>query len=83
MAILATDGSGREALDLLREARRDYPDAVNTGLAIAFEDMIETGLDAACLAVREHIAANAAAFQSVWEYGYANPAFDAERVCPF
>ncbi len=83
LAILATEGSEREALDALGQARRDYPDAVNTGLAIAFEDAQEAGVQAGCLAVREHIAANLDAFQSVWEYGYANPAFDAERICPF
>ena len=83
LSILATDGNAGVALDVLAQARLDYPDAVNTGLALAFEDAPDVGVAVACQAVREHIAANADAFQAVWEYGYANPAFDAERVCPF
>ncbi len=83
LAILATDSDGQEALDLLAQARNDYPDAVNTGLAIALEDAHEIGVPAGCLAVREHIEANLDDFQAVWEYGYTNPAFDAERICPF
>ena len=83
LAILATDGSGRLALDILAQARRDYPDAVNTGLVVAFQGAYYGDIQAGCLAVREHIAANLDAFQSVWEYGYANPAFDAQRICPF
>ena len=39
-------------------------------------------LHGACLAVRDRITANLDGFQAVWEYGYADPTFDAENGLP-
>ena len=63
----------------------DYAGTGNVGLIEAFQ----RGYDATgnypggCLAVTEHINANLDAFLGVWEYGYANPLFETEAVCPF
>ncbi len=58
---------------------------LNNTLSTTFAPAYEASgdLHTACLAVRNHIAANEGAFYDIWQYGYANPEFNAENVCPF
>ncbi|MEX0786441.1 MAG: hypothetical protein WD939_07390 [Dehalococcoidia bacterium] len=84
LALLA-GGAAREANDALAQARLDYADTLNVGLVAAFQGAydVSDNLHAGCLAVRDHIDANAAAFEEAWYYGYSNPEWDAAGVCPF
>ena len=82
---LAAGGSQADAIAALEQPLAAYAGTVNVGLgevfAVAYSNAGD--LHVACLAVRDHITANLDGFQAVWEYGYANPTFDAENVCPF
>ena len=73
----------KESLDF-RPPSRDLG-ILNNTLSTTFAPAYEASgdLHGACLAVRDHITANLDSFQAIWEYGYANPTFDAEDVCPF
>jgi hypothetical protein len=92
LATLAGGGSGRQANDLLARARRDFPAAVNSGLVLAFQDAYTepadpadrlSALASACLAVREQIDEDREAYELFWDFGYSNPPFDAQKMCPF
>jgi hypothetical protein len=37
----------------------------------------------ACAAVKSFIADNLSLLQAFWDYGYSNPTFNADAVCPF
>ena len=82
---LAGGGSSAEPIAALEQSLGEYAGTVNVGLGDVFAATFANagGLHGACLAVRDHISANLDSFQAVWEYGYANPTFDAENVCPF
>lgn len=85
LALLAGGGSSSEALGALAQARLDYAGTLNIGLIAAFQGAydVSDNLQAGCVALREHIDANAAAFEEAWYYGYSNPEWDATQVCPF
>lgn len=40
-------------------------------------------ISAGCAAVRDDIFLNLAEYQAFWDFGYANPEFDPDSVCPF
>ena len=79
------EGDSEAAALALEQGLVDYAGTVNAGLIKAFQRgyAASANYQGGCLAVREHIDANLDAFQSAWEYGYGNPLFDVERVCPF
>lgn len=84
---LAQLSAGDEAAGLasLQQSVDDYPDALNAGLADAFLPAYNTTSDihSGCLAVRDYVDANLDDLQIFWDFGYSNPAFDAESVCPY
>lgn len=82
---LAGGGSSAEPIAALEQSLGEYVGTVNIGLGEVFAATFANagGLHGACLAVRDYIAGTLDSFRAVWEYGYANPAFDAENVCPF
>ncbi len=77
--------SEADALAALEQGLVDYAGTVNAGLIDAFQQgyAASGNYQGGCLAVTEQINANLDAFLGVWEYGYANPPFEPERVCPF
>ncbi len=79
------EGDTESALAALEQGLVDYAGMVNAGLIEAFQRgyAASDNYQGGCLAVREHIDANLDDFQTAWEYGYSNPPFDPERVCPF
>ncbi len=82
---------GNETLGLtsMQRALDLYPDTLNSGLADSFVSAYDVSEDLgiACAAVRDHVGATSDdtfdAFQLFWDFGFANPPFDAEVVCPF
>ncbi len=85
VALLVGGGSEGEALAELDRATSEFSEAINASLAEMFREGYDASADlsAGCLAVRDHVAANVDRFREVWEYGYANPAFDPDALCPF
>ena len=85
VALLAGGGSESEALAALERATSEFSEAINASLAEIFREGYDASADlsASCLAVRNYVAGNIDRFREVWEYGYANPAFDPDTLCPF
>lgn len=73
------------SIPLLQQASGNYPGSLNAELAGAFlTQYLATGdVTASCAAARDFANTYIDLFTTVWDYGYANPGFDANAVCPF
>ncbi len=88
---LANLALGNETVGLtsMQAALDLHPGTLNSGLADSFLSAYDAteDLESACAAVREHVEATSDntfdAFQLFWDFGYANPPFESEAVCPF
>jgi hypothetical protein len=62
-----------------------YTGTLNRQLAGAFEAgfAAKGEVSVGCSAVREDVQANVAEYTQFWDFGYGNPPFDPNTVCPF
>lgn len=62
-----------------------YTGTLNRQLAGAFEAgfAAKGEVSVGCGAVREDVKANVAEYTQFWDFGYSNPPFDPDTVCPF
>ena len=82
---LAQKGDSAAALTALDEAIAAEPDALHSQLAARFRQGYAKvkHVSPGCAAARDFVQANLAAFAALWDYGYANPEFDPDALCPF
>ena len=82
---IAAGGLQADALAALEQSVGEYAGTLNIGLAEVFAATYTNAgsLHGACLGVRDYISGTLDSFRAVWAYGYANPTFDTENVCPF
>jgi hypothetical protein len=84
---LAYIASGRDrllALTTLNAAIANHPGTRHAEAAAIFRDAWPPGTTprAACAPVIAYARANLEAFRLIWDYGYANPEFTPEQLCP-
>jgi hypothetical protein len=81
-AILEDKAAALAALDAAVAAD---PVALHSELATRFrQGYTKVGhVSAGCAAARDFVRANREAFAQLWDYGYANPEFDPDFLCPF
>ncbi len=77
-------GDSTTASQAMDGAINGYPGTLDARAAAAFRDAFALTGDhsAACDAVTAFATENLDVFRAVWYYGYANPEFDAESLCP-
>ena len=75
----------RESERLPRPAPISHPQTLHDQLAASFKAAFNAkgSVSVGCSAVRDDIAANLAEYQAFWDFGYGNPPFDADTICPF
>lgn len=84
LSLLAAGEPPADALAALDAAVAGYPGTYHGALAETFRDsyLARGDIPAACQAARDYAAANLDVFTAIWDYGYANPAFDLVLLCP-
>jgi hypothetical protein len=82
---MALGGAAVEAGQSLDAAVDGYPGSLHGEMARAFRDAWLPAGDATagCRAADAYVQANLDAFQEFWYFGYGNPEFDPQRLCPF
>jgi tetratricopeptide (TPR) repeat protein len=82
---LAQKGDSAAALTALDEAVAAEPDALHSQMAARFRQGYAKvkHTSPGCAAARDFVQANLDAFAALWDYGYANPEFDPDALCPF
>lgn len=82
--VKAVQGDGNGALSALDTAIAADPDALHSEMAAQFRLGYKKvrHVSAGCAAARDFIAKHLDAFTTLWDYGYANPAFQPEALCP-
>ena len=85
LALLLAGGDATKANGYFDRARSYRPQTLHDQLAGSFEAGYgaKGSISVGCAAVRDDIAANLAEYQAFWDFGYANPPFAADTVCPF
>lgn len=85
LTYMASGGAAAEAAQSLDAAISSYPGSLHGAMARAFRDAWLPAGDttAGCRAADAYVQANLDAFQEFWYFGYGNPEFDPERMCPF
>jgi hypothetical protein len=80
-----TTGADAQGLAYVQQAVDEYGGSLHGDLAGAFITSYQTDgeLSLACAAVEAFIAGNLELLQAFWEYGYGNPTFNPDAVCPF
>ncbi|MBI1885835.1 MAG: hypothetical protein HYS09_05940 [Chloroflexi bacterium] len=78
-------GNKADALAALDDAIAAAPETLHGKMTVRFrQGYAKVGVVASgCIAARDFIAGHLEGFANAWDYGYANPEFDAEAVCPF
>ena len=61
----------------------DFALVLRQSLAYGRRTALWSSIGIGCAAVRDDIAANLAEYQAFWDFGYGNPPFDADAICPF
>jgi hypothetical protein len=81
---MAVQGDTDGALAALDAAVAADPEALHSQLSDRFrQGYARVGhVSAGCGAARDFVEGNLDAFSALWEYGYANPVFRAEALCP-
>jgi hypothetical protein len=84
LAVLAEGGDAARANGYLDRAEA-YPETLHAQLAGAFQAGFEakSEISVGCSAVRDDLGANAAEYAAFWDFGFANPSFAPNTVCPF
>lgn len=85
LAHVALGGSTAEAAQSLDDAVEANPGSLHGEIARAFRDAWTPMGDATagCQAADSYVQANLEAFEEFWYFGYGNPEFDPDRLCPF
>ena len=85
VALAEAGGDSAKITSYLDRARAYQPQTLHAQLAASFEAAYNAkgSVSVGCAAVRDDISANLAEYQAFWNFGYANPPFDAATVCPF
>jgi len=85
LAELVKSGGDRGTAEGYLQRADGYKDTLNRQLAGAFEAAYAAKgeVSVGCGAVQEDIQANLSEYQQFWDFGYGNPAFDPNAVCPF
>ncbi len=85
LALLLAGGDTAKANAYFDRARSYQPQTLHDQLAGSFKAgyAAKGSVSVGCAAVRDDIAANLAEYQAFWDFGYANPPFDADTICPF
>ena len=85
LAVLLAGGDTAKANTYLDRARSYHPQTLHDQLAGSFKAGYgaKGSISVGCAAVRDDVAANLAEYQAFWDFGYANPPFDADTICPF
>ncbi len=83
-------GDVRAASDAIEQTIASYPVSLHGKAAVVFRNAagltqvgVNSDLSTACRAVAEFARQNLERFEEVWYYGYANPEFRPEALCPF
>jgi len=78
-------GAGAQGLAYAQQAVDHYGGNLHGDLAGAFLASYQSSndLSVACAAVDAFVADNLNLLQAFWEYGYSNPTFNPDAVCPF
>jgi hypothetical protein len=84
LAEVAGGGDAAKAQALFARANA-YAGTLNHQLAGSFAAAFaaKANISGGCAAVRDDIAANLAEYTAFWDFGYGNPPFDPDAVCPF
>jgi hypothetical protein len=85
LAVLLAGGDPAKADGYLDRARGYTPQTLHDQLAGSFKAGYHAkgSVSVGCAAVRDDIAANLSEYQAFWNFGYGNPPFDADAICPF
>lgn len=85
LAHLLAGGDAATANGYFDRAKSYQPQTLHDQLAGSFKAGYNAkgSIGVGCAAVRDDIAANLAEYQAFWDFGYGNPPFDADAVCPF
>ena len=85
LAVLLAGGDTTKANAYFDRARSYRPQTLHDQLAGSFKAgyAAKGSISVGCAAVRDDIAANLAEYQAFWDFGYANPPFAADTICPF
>jgi hypothetical protein len=85
LAHLLGGGDAATANGYFDRARGYHPQTLHDQLAGSFKAgyAAKGSVSIGCAAVRDDIAANLAEYQAFWDFGYGNPPFDADAICPF
>jgi hypothetical protein len=84
LAVLLANGERVTAIGYLDRAKA-YANTLHAQLAASFEAgySAKSSISVGCAAVRDDIAANLSEYQQFWNFGYSNPEFNPDTVCPF
>lgn len=85
LAQLLGGGDAAKANGYFDRAKNYHPQTLHDQIAGSFKAGYNAkgSIGIGCAAVRDDIAANLAEYQAFWDFGYGNPPFDADAVCPF
>jgi hypothetical protein len=85
LAVVLAGGDAAKADAYFDRARAYTPQTLHEQLAGSFKAgyTAKGSVSVGCAAVRDDIAANLAEYQAFWDFGYGNPPFDPDAVCPF
>jgi hypothetical protein len=85
LARLLAGADAAKANEYFDRAKSYHPQTLHDQLAGSFKAGYNAKGSASvgCAAVRDDIAANLAEYQAFWDFGYGNPPFDADAMCPF
>ena len=82
--ISAYEGKSDEAAENVAQLQQGFPDSVFTQLGQAWLAAYQPSGDiaAACMAATQFATENPVSYESLSDYGYANPTFRPEELCP-
>jgi LysM repeat protein len=82
--ISAYEGRSEEAAEYANQLHEGFADSIFAPLGQAWLAAYQPGNDigAACMAATQFAKANPVSYESLSDYGYANPSFQAEDLCP-
>ncbi len=82
--VAAQQGKTEVAIDLLGSLTTTYPGSIYDLAGQVWQRNFQqsNNIDSACAAVNEFASENPLAWEALADYGYANPTFSAEEVCP-
>ena len=82
--ISAYEGKSDEAAENVAQLQQGFPDSIFTQLGQAWLAAYQPSGDiaAACMAATQFATENPVSYESLSDYGYANPTFRPEELCP-